>query len=255
MSVLAAIVFLFVGFVLGVAVPRPRSREADALRDSLGEACQSLSEWIAKWNQAKQVAQVERERKTLVEGQRSRLARLLRQYDRCECGLERREHQPGGIALASWRCDGFRLKTPADPLETTVAVDPPRSASELAEEHDEDLPMPPSREQIALMEHVAKHGLKSMPRIVFAGLSGRDDSREWKSAENRDEPPAECCSEGDAGESFAASVLRGLEGDNGPAECEFALPSHVTVEHPDGSSEVMPFEEANAKHQVVEVPR
>lgn len=79
----------------------------------------------------------------IVEGQRHRLARLLRAYDRCECGMERREHVPGGIALLSWRCTGFRLKTPADSLETVVEADPPRSASELVECVDENRDEPP----------------------------------------------------------------------------------------------------------------
>jgi hypothetical protein len=263
MTVLAAIVFLFVGFVLAWAI---RSREIEVI-------VEARDRWIAglvkEKNQARQVAQVERDRKTLVEGQRSRLARLLRQYDRCECGMTRAEHGPDGMAMAYGRCTGFRLKTPADPLETVMGdmtvgeicdnlkaapdgkIAPlPRSASELADVEIAKLPdgvspvafaktisnfLEPFRPQLGAIGRSAfKAEYERMARELTEGIAENSDEpgdceiikvpdstkealerfaeRQLKPRENREEPPAECCSEGDAGEKFGASVHRSLNG-------------------------------------------
>lgn len=84
-TVAAAIVFLFVGFMLGVAI---------AWR-SLGEAC------------------VNRCLTSRIE--RDRLANLLAYYDRCKCGKQRWQHS------AQWpACRGFVLDQPADYIETIL---------------------------------------------------------------------------------------------------------------------------------------
>lgn len=110
--------------------------EGNALRllgQDHGSPAEGVSEdifWLCeRLREAERTAAVERERKQIVEEQRLRLARLLRAFDRCEhCRQYRKAHEPG-ISF----CDGFSLGEPADPLETTVAVDPPVSVSEIAE--------------------------------------------------------------------------------------------------------------------------
>jgi glucose-6-phosphate dehydrogenase assembly protein OpcA len=86
--VATAIVLLFVGFMLGVAVGW----------QSLGEAC------------------VKRIRDSQIE--RDRLANLLSRYDRCKCGKLRWQHEAQWVA-----CRQFSIKTPADPLETVLEAE------------------------------------------------------------------------------------------------------------------------------------
>lgn len=259
-------------------------------RDDIPWLCERLRE-------AERTAAVERERKQIVEEQRLRLARLLRAFDRCEhCRQYRKAHEPG-ISF----CDGFSLGEPADPLETTVAVDPPVSVSEIAEglvmpseelhrlaklseivstasllgtdvilsgpgyrrvvdvegltpeegqakvqaelddieawlgrvnaENRDEPPLRPElleyRGHLRKLHSLIKDGLDEgiagkVRRDAMYELS-RDFSDEeialvnrW-SAEiaatySRDEPPAECCSEGDAGEKVASSIHRSLNG-------------------------------------------
>lgn len=88
-------------------------------------------------------------RTAMIEAARLRI--LLRQYDVCKCCLERRQHRMpcGGATHYKFGmpeikvCDGFRLRTPADPLETVL--DDGRTLSEAATEKRYESHFPPER--------------------------------------------------------------------------------------------------------------
>ena len=133
MSVLGVLAVLFVialtAFLSFWAGSRYEYRHWEWITDEWEAACQFHR---GRYWQARQVAATERERKHIVEEQRLRLARLLREFDRCEhCRQYRKAHEPG-ISF----CDGFSLGEPADPLETVIEG---KSASELADKEDDPL--------------------------------------------------------------------------------------------------------------------